>query len=58
MWKLNILPFVLKAGGPPALIVQASDGRVIASLPAPKTPGGVVEVFRKYRATGTDGITN
>jgi len=48
----NLLPYVAKAGGVPALIVQAKDGTVLASLPAPPTAAAVVEVLKKYRKAG------
>ena len=48
----NLLPFVIKAGGPPALIVQAADGRVLATLPCPPTADGVVATLRQYRKAG------
>lgn len=48
----NLAPFVRQAGGVPALILQAGDGRVIASLPCPATPEGVVDILKKYRKAG------
>ena len=41
----NLMDFVQRAGGVPALILQAADGRVIAQYPCPPTPEGVLELI-------------
>lgn len=48
----NLLPYVAKAGGVPALVVQGADGRVIEAVPCPKTAEGVVAILGSYRRPG------
>jgi hypothetical protein len=46
----KLMDFVQRAGGVPAIVLQAKDGRVLGQQPCPADPAAVAEMFRTWGA--------
>lgn len=47
--RSNLAAYVLKAGGPPCLILQTQEGKVLPTPPAPKSTADVLAAVRNLR---------
>lgn len=50
--RAGLMPSVNAAGGPPAIVFQAADGTVLATVPCPPTAEGVIALFGRMRPAG------
>ena len=46
----NLMDFVQRAGGVPAIVLQAADGRVLGQVPCPPDPSSVIEMLGTWGA--------